>query len=89
MSYKVAWHEDALEDLLRLDKARAREIVGKADGYLSEDPLAMGKPMKGLFHGLFHYRCGDYRVIYSIDRKEELLNVVTVGHRKDVYRRTR
>jgi mRNA interferase RelE/StbE len=63
--------------------------VGKVDDYLSEDPLALGKPLKGIFRGLFRYRCGDYRVIYSIDRREEGLLVLTVGHRKDVYRRPR
>ena len=89
MSYKVTWHEDAMEDLRGLDKARALEIVDKVDAYLSEDPLALGKPLKGIFRGLFRYRCGDYRVIYSIDRRDELLTVLTVGHRKDVYRRTK
>jgi mRNA interferase RelE/StbE len=82
----VVWHEDALGDLRRLDKARAQAVVGKVDDYLSEDPLVLGKPLQGIFRGLFRYRCGDYRVIYSIDRKEELLTVLTVGHRKDVYR---
>lgn len=89
MSYKVAWHEDALEDLRKLDKAGAMDIVGKVEDHLSEDPLALGKPLKGIFRGLFRYRCGDYRVIYSIDRQEERLVVLTVGHRKDVYRRPR
>jgi mRNA interferase RelE/StbE len=87
LSYKVTWHEDALEDLKGLDKSRAREIVGKVDDYLAKDPLAVGKPLKGIFLGFFRYRCGNYRVIYSIDRKEELLSVLTVGHRKNVYRR--
>lgn len=89
MSYKVTWHENAVVDLRRLDKARAKDIVGKVDDHLSEDPLALGKPLKGIFRGLFRYRCGDYRVIYSIDRREERLVVLTVGHRKDVYRRSR
>jgi len=89
LSYRVAWHEDALEDLRGLDKSRAREIVGKVDDFLSEDPLALGKPLKGMFRGLFRYRCGDYWVIYSIDRKEDLLTVLTVGHRKDVYGRAK
>ncbi len=89
MSYKVTWHEQAVEDLRRIDKDKAREIVGKVDDYLSEDPLALGKPLKGLFRGLFRYRCGDYRVIYSIDRRDEAMLVLTVGHRKDVYRRPR
>lgn len=89
MSYNVTWHENAVVDLRRLDKARAKDIVGKVDDHLSEDPLALGKPLKGIFRGLFRYRCGDYRVIYSIDRREERLVVLTVGHRKDVYRRSR
>ncbi len=89
MSYKVAWHEYALEDLRKFDKAGAREIVGKVDDPLSEHPIALGKPLKGIFRGLFRYRCGDYRVIYSIDRRDEVMLVLAVGHRKDVYRRPR
>lgn len=89
MSYNVTWHENAVADLRRLDKARARDIVGKVDDHLSEDPLALGKPLKGIFRSLFRYRCGDYRVIYSIDRQAERLVVLIVGHRKDVYRRAR
>jgi mRNA interferase RelE/StbE len=87
LSYKVTWHEDALEDLKRLDKARAREIVQKVDEYLSEDPLALGKPLKGIFRGMQRYSCGDYRIIYTIDRKEERLMVLTVERRKDVYKK--
>lgn len=87
MSYKVQWHEDALEDLRRLVKSSARAIASKVDGHLADDPLALGKPLKGIFRGLFRFRCGDFRVIYSIDRKEEVLTVLTVGHRKDIYRR--
>lgn len=87
MGYKVTWHETAVEDLRRLDKAGAREFVDKVDDHLSEDPLALGKPLKGIFRGLFRYRCGDCRVIYSIDRQEERLVVLTVGHGKEVYRK--
>jgi mRNA interferase RelE/StbE len=87
LSYKVAWHEDALDDLRRLDKSRAREIVAKVDDHLSEDPLALGKPLRGIFKGMHRYRCGDYRVIYTLDRKEERLMVLTIGHRKDVYKK--
>ena len=86
MSYKVTWHEDALEDLMGLDKSRAREIVEKVDEYLSKDPLALGKPLRGIFKGMHRFRCGDYRIIYTLDRKDERLMVLTVGHRKDVYK---
>lgn len=80
MSYKVTWNEDAVGDLKRLDKSRAREIVEKVDEHLSKDPLALGKPLRGIFKGMHRFRCGDYRVIYAIDRKDERLMVLTVVH---------
>ena len=81
----MTWHEDALEDLKRLDKTRAREIVEKVDEHLSKEPLALGKPLKGIFRGMHRYPCGDYRIIYTLDREEKRLMVLTVGHRKVVY----
>lgn len=31
-------------------------------------------------------RVGDYRILYTIDRKRSELTVLSVAHRKDVYR---
>jgi mRNA interferase RelE/StbE len=38
------------------------------------------------WHGSFRIRVGDYRDIYSLDRATEVLTVLKVGHRRDVYR---
>ncbi|HUH64810.1 MAG TPA: type II toxin-antitoxin system RelE/ParE family toxin [Syntrophales bacterium] len=86
MSYKVVWHEKALDDLKGIDKQQAKAIVEKARTYLSKDPLSLGKPLKGMFKGLYRYRFGDYRIIYAIDRKEKLIIVLKIGARKDIYK---
>lgn len=31
-------------------------------------------------------RIGDYRVVYEIDEPAQILTIITIGHRKDVYR---
>lgn len=36
--------------------------------------------------GLWRIRQGDYRIIYSIDDNQQLVTVVRIGHRKEVYR---
>lgn len=41
----------------------------------------VGGPVK-----LWRYRVGDYRVICKIDDDAEVVLVLRVGHRKDVYR---
>jgi mRNA interferase RelE/StbE len=37
--------------------------------------------------GLLRLRVGDYRIIYTVQDEVLTLLVVTVGHRRDVYRR--
>ncbi|HPD60720.1 MAG TPA: type II toxin-antitoxin system RelE/ParE family toxin [Thermodesulfobacteriota bacterium] len=85
MSYSVKWHEKAIEDLKDVDKKSAKGLIERVKNYLPEDPLSLGKPLKGIFKGLYRYRFGDYRVIYSIDKKENTILILRVGKRKDVY----
>ena len=40
--------------------------------------------MKGV--DAYRIRVGDYRVIYNFDRSRGLLHLLTVGHRREVYR---
>ena len=86
MSYNVKWHEKALKDLGKIDKSKARVIVEKVRDYLAKDPISFGKPLKGLFKGMYRYRSGDYRVIYTVDKAENVIMVLKVGERKDIYR---
>jgi mRNA interferase RelE/StbE len=36
--------------------------------------------------GLWRVRQGDYRVIYAIDDKQQLVTIVRIGHRREIYR---
>lgn len=38
------------------------------------------------FEYLWRIRVGDYRVIYTVRDQELVILVVSIGHRKDVYR---
>ena len=58
-----------------------RERVAPAD-----DPRQWGKPLHGEKRGLWRYRVGDYRLICDIQDERITVLVLTVGHRKDVYR---
>ncbi len=85
MAYSVKWQEKAIEDLKNLDKQTAKGIFERVKTYLSQDPISLGKPLKGMFRGLFRYRYGDYRIIYALDRKEKNILILRIGHRKNIY----
>jgi mRNA interferase RelE/StbE len=72
----------------RLDELQgdAWEAIRAAILALSEDPRPHGlKRLKP--SGAYRIRVGDYRVIYDIDDYSQIIEVLDIGHRRDIYRR--
>lgn len=65
-----------------------RERVIQAIGSLREDPRPRGsRKMMGEMRGAWRIRIGDYRVIYDVDDDRQLVIILVVLHRREVYRR--
>ena len=60
-----------------------KEYLKNAIRELSYNPL-LGKMLKGEFETLRSFRTGSFRIVYRFTK--ELLDVVHIDHRKDVYR---
>lgn len=43
------------------------------------------KKLKGNFEGLYRYRIGNYRIVYSIEEQIKIVSIVWIGKRKDAY----
>ena len=43
------------------------------------------KRLTGEWAGYLRYRVGDWRVIYRIDDSTNRVNVVVIGHRREIY----
>jgi len=86
LAYEVIWQDKVLHDLEMIDKGDAARIVERIKGYLVLNPAGLGTPLKGIFKGLYRYRCGNYRVIYAMDMAEKKIIVLHVKHRKEAYR---
>jgi len=84
--FNIIWHEDAIEDLIKLDKSASRRIINKVKNYLIKNPKKLGKSLKGQFKGLLRYRVGDYRVIFVLDYETKKLIIFAINHRKNIYR---
>ncbi len=51
---------------------------------LSKNPRPNGfKKLKG--RDGYRIRVGNYRIIYNIFEKEVVIDIITIGHRKDIY----
>jgi mRNA interferase RelE/StbE len=83
--YSIRWHDDAIEDLKVIDRQTQKKIIARVKDYLSKDPVSLGKPLQGIFKGLYRYRYGSHRIIYAIDRGSLVILILRVADRKDVY----
>jgi mRNA interferase RelE/StbE len=83
--YTIQYTKEARDRIQELD-ASQRSVVKKAIESLRSNPLR-GKPLSHQLAGLRSLRTSDYRIIYRIKDRELIIIVVTVGHRRDVYRR--
>ena len=62
--------------------ARAVQAILK----LERDPRPKGsKKLRGVQD--YRLRVGEYRVLYSVDDQKRVVEVIAVGHRREVYRR--
>lgn len=87
MSWTIKFHNKALAELSKLDKAVQKRILKFFRGRLQlhENPRPLGSPLTGALAGLWKYRVGDYRALCQIENKEITILVLKIGHRKNIY----
>lgn len=83
--YVLSWKKSAQKELRKLPKSAVIKLVALAES-LTNDPHPDGcRKLAGTEH-TYRVRTGDYRLIYQIYNGQLIIEVVKVGHRKEVYR---
>jgi len=67
------------------DKATLTRLIEKIKS-LATQPRPSGSEKLAGRPNLYRVRQGNYRVVYSVDDQSSVVDVVKVGHRRDVYR---
>ena len=87
MGYSAQYNEDAKKDLKKIDKHQAKIIIAWIEKNLldCENPRLHGKPLNHNHKGEWRYRVGAYRLIADIQDSTIIIEIVNVGHRKEIY----
>jgi mRNA interferase RelE/StbE len=89
MAWKIEFSVEADRELSKLDPQHAKRILKFLRDRVAslENPRRLGKPLQGSRLGEFwRYRVGDYRLICKIEDDRLLVLVLSIGHRKEIYR---
>lgn len=83
--YSIEWKRSATKELRQLPKEVVMRVLEAVEG-LRINPLPTGvRKLSGAEH-TYRIREGSYRIIYSVYASRLIIEVIRVGHRKDVYR---
>ncbi len=82
--YKLQISSKAANEIKKISHPHQKAII-LAIAEIKEEPL-LGKPLTRELSGRFSYRVGVYRIIYKVNKKDKIINIVTAGHRSSVYK---
>ena len=83
-SYSITYSQEADNILSKLNEKDREKIIKRIDK-LRKFPDHFAYPLTGT--RLWSLRVGDYRILLRLDKKERRIFIVTLGHRKRIYRR--
>jgi len=85
--YRVKLSSYAQKFYSKADLTLAKKL-SKCFLNLQENPYASNniKRLSGILKGSFRYRVGDYRVVYEVNESRKIIEVLTIRHRKEVYK---
>ena len=85
-TYSVRIKTSAIKEIESIPTKRERQRIVRRISALAEDPRPSGCQKLAGGSNRFRVRQGRYRIVYSVEDSELIVEVVRVGHRKDVYR---
>ena len=83
--YRIVFAGSSKKELDKLDQTTRKRIAKKLQFFLEQkDPLAHARSLVHSSIGSYRFRFGHYRIVFDIDRN--IMQVINIKHRKDVYR---
>ncbi len=87
-AWRVEFDRAAVRDLRRIGIDAERRVLRFLRERIagSANPRSLGHALTGDRKGLWRYRVGDIRIVAAIEDERFVVLVVTVAHRREVYR---
>ena len=84
LTYQLTLNRDSIKFLSKQEKAIQERIRKALTGLAVRPPIGDIKPMKGRGK-LMRLRVGTYRVLFEINHTEQMVYILAIDNRGDVY----
>jgi mRNA interferase RelE/StbE len=82
--YRITIRKSAVRELEDIPQKDIQRVVKRIRS-LAKEPRPHGS-QKLSGKEQYRIRQGDYRIVYSVEDKDSLVEIVKIGHRREIYR---
>jgi mRNA interferase RelE/StbE len=82
--FRLAFRPEIVNDLAKADKAMAQRLFEKTKWLASNVDNLRHEPVAADLPGLSKYSVGEWRIFYSIDRADQMLDIHCIVHEREV-----
>jgi mRNA interferase RelE/StbE len=82
--YAIVFARSARKELEALDPPMIERVIARIEA-LAHDPRPAGSRKLRGSGNLWRVRVGDYRIVYGLDDRRRMVDIVRVRHRRDAY----
>lgn len=83
--FDIEYSKQAVKFLKSLDKKLVLRIFNKIEKLKMEPIQHDSKKVEGYSEKLFRVRVGDYRILYEVDYKNEMIGIIKIDKRARAY----
>ncbi len=84
--FRVAYLPAVIEDLQHIDQSLAQRLFEKTKWLASNVDNLRHEPLDRDLVCLSQYAVADWRILYSIDREDDVVDIHRICRRKELYR---
>jgi mRNA interferase RelE/StbE len=82
--YRISIKKSAAKELEAMPKKNLQRNIKHIQALADNPRLPGSQKLSG--KELYRIRQGDYRIAYSIEDKDSLIDIFKIGHRREIYR---
>lgn len=84
-SYRIEWRNSTKKDLRKIGSIDRLRIIAAVES-LAANPFPQGCTKLSGSEQSYRIRVGSFRILYDVLSGRLIIEVIKVGHRRDVYR---
>jgi mRNA interferase RelE/StbE len=85
MSYKIVFANSVKKDIKNIPKSVLKNIKSNIQMLESFPNVLNFKKLSSHYLADYRLRVGDYRILFDIDYLNNEINILKIGHRKNIY----